>query len=185
MRKTFREELYISVDIEASGAIPGLFSMLSTGACVVGDVNKGFYIELKPLNDNFDAEAMQFTGGLSLETLKRNGTDPKTAMAQFEQWIREVSGNKRPVFVAFGASFDWMFVHWYFITFLGRNPFGHNGIDIKAYYMGMKHKKWSETGRKAIEKEFPARTAHTHNALEDAIGNAEIFEQMLRANVQP
>jgi hypothetical protein len=96
MRKTFREELYISVDIEASGPIPGLFSMLSTGACVVGDVNKGFYIELKPLNDNLDAEAMQFTGGLSLETLKRNGADPKTAMAQFEQWIREVSGNKRP-----------------------------------------------------------------------------------------
>lgn len=43
----------MTVDIEASGPIPGEYSMLSLGACIVGDISKRFYIEIKPINDNF------------------------------------------------------------------------------------------------------------------------------------
>ena len=40
------------------------------------------------------------------------------------------------MFVGFNAPFDWMFVNEYFHRHLGRNPFGHVAVDIKAYAMG-------------------------------------------------
>ncbi len=105
-----KPEVYISVDIEASGPIPGEFSMLSLGACVVGLPSKTFYVELKPINDHVIDQALQVSG-LQLADLKTKGEEPTQAMARFERWIKHISGESRPVFVAFNATFDWMFTH--------------------------------------------------------------------------
>lgn len=179
--KKSRQEKYISVDIEASGPIQGEFSMLSLGACVVGDENKTFYLEIKPLNNNFVEKALKIAR-LSMEELKIKGLEPAQAMANFEKWILEVSKDHRPVFVGFNATFDWMFTHWYFMKFLGRDPFGISGLDIKAYYMGLKNCSWNETIKKKVRLDFPSKTKHTHNALDDAIEQAEIFGKMMRAD---
>ncbi len=173
-----KKELYISVDIEASGSISGEYSMLSLGACVVGSKNETFYTEIKPINDNFVARAMD-VNKLSLKELKSRGEEPASAMASLERWIGKVAGENRPVFVGFNATFDWSFTHWYFIKFLGRDPFGISGLDIKAYYMGMKKTTWSETTKKKIRQYFSSSQKHTHNALDDAKEQAEIFEKML------
>jgi ribonuclease T len=172
-------EVYISVDVEASGPIPSEFSMLSIGACVVGQTDLTFYAELKPLNDNFVKSALDVSQ-LFLEQLKISGELPSEAMGRFERWIQRISAGKRPVYVAFNATFDWMFTHWYFVKFLGRDPFGISGLDIKAYYMGLKNAQWSETTKKHIRAVFQPGSRHTHNALEDAIEQAEIFEEMLK-----
>jgi len=71
-----------------------------------------------------------------MEKLLKEGVEPAAAMAQLEEWVLKVADGKRPILVAHNASFDWMFTHWYFIKFLGRDPLGISGIDIKAYYMG-------------------------------------------------
>ena len=173
-RKT---ELYISVDVETSGPIPAEFSLLSLGACVVGNINKNFYAEIRPLNDNFIKQALEVSG-LSMKELKIKGEKPAEAMGRFENWIKEASGDNRPVFVAFNATFDWSFTHWYFIKFLERDPFGISGLDIKAYFMGKHNTLWSETVKKKVRTFYPSKTAHTHNALDDAIEQAEIFEKM-------
>ena len=76
-----REEVFISVDIEASGPIPGEFSLLSIGACAVGDSTKTFYVQLKPLNNNFNKKAME-VNKLSLEDLEINGEKPVKAMGK-------------------------------------------------------------------------------------------------------
>jgi len=174
-----KQEKYISVDVETSGPIPGEFSMLSLGACIVGETYKNFYVKLKPLNDNFTKRAIEVSG-LSIEELKEKGTEPKEAMRKFKEWVEKASGDARPVFVGFNATFDWMFTHWYFMKFLGRDPFGISGLDVKAYYMGMKNCNWSETIKKKVRSEFPSKRKHTHNALDDAIEQAEIFEKMLK-----
>ena len=176
-----KSEIYISVDIEASGPIPGEYSMLSLGAAVVNDISKTFYIELKPINDNYIQRALEVSK-LSMNELKLRGIEPAKAMKDFEEWINEVCasiGNARPVFVAFNATFDWSFINYYFHKFLGRNPFGISGLDIKAYYMGMKHCSWGETVKKKIDMQFKSARKHTHNALDDAIEQAEIFEKMI------
>lgn len=172
------EEVFISVDIEASGPIPGEYSMLSLGACVASNTDESFYAELKPLNDNFTQQALD-VNGFSLEKLKVNGEEPRLAMERFENWIRQVSGDNRPVFVAFNATFDWSFTHWYMIKFLGRDPFGISGLDIKAYFMGKHHTTWGKTSKKDVRKKYPPLLSHTHQALDDAIEQAEIFSQML------
>jgi hypothetical protein len=45
-------DTFISVDVEASGPIPGEFSMLSLGACLVGQPTTSFYVELKLITPN-------------------------------------------------------------------------------------------------------------------------------------
>lgn len=171
-------ELYISVDVETSGPIPGDFSLLSIGACIASDFGKTFFAELKPLNSNFSQKAME-VNGLSLEKLEREGEKPAEAMGRFEKWIIDTCGEKKPVFVAFNATFDWSFTHWYFMKLLGRDPFGISGLDIKAYFMGLKKCTWKETGKKQVRTFFPSTQKHTHNALDDAVEQAEIFKGML------
>ncbi len=172
-------EVYSSVDIEASGPIPGEYSMLSLGACVVGDSSKRFYREFKPIGKRYDPEAVRVSG-LSLEALKQTGVEPAAGVSDFENWIRHVCNGNRPVFVAFNATFDWMFVAYQFHKFLGRNPFGVSGLDIKAYYMGKLDTSWSETIKSRLDKRFLSDKPHTHNALEDAVEQAEVFEKVLK-----
>ncbi len=180
--RTSPREVYISVDIEASGPIPGDYSMLSLGACVVGDTARNFYVEFVPLNDNFTPQAMQ-TCDLSLAELRARGTEPKTAMTEFGKWVQETADGAYPVMVGFNSPFDWSFVNYYFIHFVGKNPLGHSALDIKSYYMGAYHTTWSQTSL----KHFPPELNHlskplAHNALADAIQQAVIFEKLLSKN---
>jgi DNA polymerase III epsilon subunit-like protein len=171
------KEVFISVDIEAAGPIPGEYSMLSLGACVVGNPDESFYAELQPINDNFIQQALEVSG-FSLEALKATGEEPRLAMERFEGWIKQAAGDHRPVFVAFNATFDWSFTHWYLIKFLGRDPFGISGLDIKAYYMGKHHTSWGKTVKREVRSQYPPRFQHTHHALDDAKEQADIFAQM-------
>ncbi|HKZ35296.1 MAG TPA: 3'-5' exoribonuclease [Patescibacteria group bacterium] len=173
-----RPETYISVDVEASGPIPGEFSLLSIGACVVGRTSQTFYAELKPINNNFIPRAMA-VNRLSLDKLKKDGEAPAAAMARFAAWVTTAAADTRPVFVGFNATFDWSFTHWYFIKFLRVDPFGIAGLDIKSYFMGKHHSSWKETVKKKVRAIYPSQTAHTHNALDDAKEQAEIFAKMI------
>jgi DNA polymerase III epsilon subunit-like protein len=175
-------EIYFSIDVETAGPIPGEYSLLSIGACVVGDNAKRFYVELVPLNDNFTDEAMA-TCGISLAEFKTRGTPPRDAMAQFAAWVREHANSARPVFVGFNAPFDWSFVNYYFVKFLGvkKNPFGHSALDIKSYYMGAYGTTFLETSMRRMPPEIhPSDSPLSHNALDDAIQQAEIFERLLK-----
>jgi len=169
-------EGYISVDIEAAGPIPGEFSMLSVGACFVYNLSNTFYAELKPINKNFHPEALK-VAGFSLEELEQTGEMPDIAMRNFESWIKKSKG--RPVFVGFNATFDWQFINYYFVRFLGRNPFGISGLDIKAYYMGKFGKNWAETSKSKIPNFLKSGRQHTHNALDDAMEQAELFRNII------
>jgi DNA polymerase III epsilon subunit-like protein len=179
----YHPELFISVDIETDGPIPGPYSMLATGAVVVDGIFKTeFYAEMKPISTKFDPEALAVSG-LDRKRLIKEGADPKQAMGQFDRWVSQVCAptNAKPVFVGFAAPFDWIFNHWYFVNFLGRDPFGFTGLDIKAYYMGArKVPRWSDTSKSKLPDEFKFDLGH--NALEDAREQAKSFWRMLQAN---
>ncbi len=170
----------ISVDIEASGPIPGEFSMLSLGACVVGNRSMKFYVELKPINANFLQIALDVCK-LSMEELSVSGQDPEKAMESFKDWVVRVSGNRRPVFCSFGT-FDWMFAKWYLVRFGDPDLFGPNGCDMKSYYSGMMNAGFSASRKKEMDRRFLPAGKHTHNALDDALEQAEMFEKFLEYN---
>jgi hypothetical protein len=76
-----------------------------------------------------------------------------------------------------------MFVHWYFVRFTGRNPFGPtgSGVDLRSYWMGMTGCQWRDTGKPSIVTELGlTHLTHTHHAGEDAAELAEIFEAVQR-----
>ncbi len=173
-------ECYISVDIETSGPVPGIYSMLSLGACLVGMPEHTFYAELCPVTANAVPEALSVSG-FTLDQLTRTGRDPREVMGAFRDWVQAVSIGKVPVFVGFNASFDWSFVNWYFHVFLGENPFGLDALDIKAYYMGFSGCYWRETTSSQLPQQFQPIHRPTHNALDDAIAQAQIFKKLLVA----
>ena len=172
-------ETYISIDVETAGPNPSTYSLLSIGACTVFGPQKTFYIELQPVNENRTSEAMM-VGGLHWEKLKEKGIPPKDAMAKFASWMCKVTPvGSQPVFVAFNAPFDWMFVNDYFYRYLGENPFGHKALDIKAFYMGLHGVLWAETGMRYVSPRYLKDQNLTHHALRDALDQAEIFRKLL------
>ena len=173
------KEVYLSIDIETSGPNPGNYAMLSIGACTITEPKKSFYIELKPDADGFLPEALAISG-LSLKILRETGIPPKDAMLKFSQWIKNVvPEGSQPVFTAFNAPFDWMFVNDYFHRYLGYNPFGHKALDIKALYMGLRKTNWLETSYNTIIRNTGQETELSHQALEDATIQAKIFKILL------
>ena len=131
---TSKREVFISVDVETSGPIPGEYSLLMIGACLVDDPGVNFTSKLKPVGDKADPKALA-VAGLSLTELAVTGEEPAAAMTRFRDWTDTVCGaDGLPVFVGFNAAFDWSFVNYYFHRFVRMNPFGFAALDIKSYY---------------------------------------------------
>ncbi len=176
-------ELFVSVDVETAGPIPGEYSLLSIGACHVDDEAQTFSCELKPINRNADPKALEVSG-LSLATLEESGLTPADAMRAFRSWAKALAGDDATlVFVGLNAPFDWSFVNYYFHKYLGENPFGFAGLDIKAYYMGATGCAWSDTRSSRLAADLAPHRHGDHRALHYAQYQAELF-RLIRARVR-
>lgn len=127
-----RKEIYISVDIEADGPIPGTYSMTALGASVAGykdregnivkfdpDLKENqFYAELKPISNKFNLEALKVgvyenfnkeqviadpTGEQIRNYLTQNGETPEDAMTRFVKWVEKVKQDNEASSVVFAA----------------------------------------------------------------------------------
>lgn len=182
-------DLYISGDIEADGPIPGAYSMLAFGLAVAGRFDgrtfsvrdpeaATFYRELKPISDDFDPEALR-VAGLDRARLVTEGGVPEVAMREAASWVAEQAGDDRPVLVGYPVVFDWMFLHWYFVRFLGQSPFGFSGaLDMKTIYQQKARVALDEAGRNDLPPSLRSTRAHTHNARDDAVEQAEVFARL-------
>jgi hypothetical protein len=179
---TDRPELYVAVDVEADGPIPGPYSMLSLGMAVSGRPDLTFYTELRPISDDVVPEALAVSG-LDRDRLLREAPTATEAMAAAARWVEGLRALGRPVFLAAPAVWDGMFVHWYFVRFTGKNPFGGtgSGVDLRSYWMGMTDGAWSGTTNSTIKKAVGLKgLPHTHHAGEDAAELAAVFEAVRR-----
>jgi hypothetical protein len=182
-------DIYISADIEADGPIPGPYSMLAFGLAVAGRYDgdeflaaeagaETLYRELQPISEQSDPKALE-VAGLDRERLTSEGTDPEQAMGEASEWVSELAGSDRPVLVGYPVVFDWMFLHWYFVRYAGESPFGFSGaLDIKTMYQQKAGVTLSKAGRTDLPTELRSEREHTHNALDDAIEQGEIFARI-------
>ncbi|MDX3529157.1 exonuclease [Streptomyces sp. ID05-39B] len=185
-----RPSLYISVDIEADGPIPGPYSMLSLGAAVAGVQDaegftaadpeaRTFYRELRPIGDDFVPDALAVSG-LDRERLRVEGLEPALGLSQFTRWVREVSEGAQPVMCGYPASYDWTFLYWYLIRFTGESPFGHSGcLDMKTLYATKAGVPLRAVAKRSMPAELLPRRRHTHHALDDAVEQAELFAHLM------
>jgi DNA polymerase III epsilon subunit-like protein len=178
-------EFYISVDVETAGPYPEHYSLLSIGACTLERPRRTFYVELKPVGSEAIPSALEVSH-LNMQDLEEKGLEPGEAMTQFESWLNTVvPDGHRPVFVAFNAAFDWMFVGHYFHRYLGRNPFGHAALDMKSFYMALHGVPWNKTSMRFVSPRYLGDKKLEHHALQDAVDQADVFQGMLEESRCP
>ncbi|MNG26992.1 hypothetical protein D3C84_1120510 [compost metagenome] len=66
-------------------------------------------------------------------------------------------------------------MNYYFHEFVGENPFGIAALDIKSMYFGATASTWRSTRSSEIDKVVSPNSAGDHDALHDAIYQAELF----------
>lgn len=186
-RSEKKVDVYFSADVETDGPIPGSYSILSFGIVYAGSFDgqhfvrprafdQQFYCELQPISDRFQPEALQ-VNGLNREHLKRHGSNPRDAMNEAGRWIRSIAGTGNPVLVAYPVSFDWTWLYWYFTEFADEgSPFGYSHcFDVKTAVAVKGHMPIVTASRSKLPPELLSNRPHTHNALDDAVEQAEIF----------
>ena len=160
---------FFMVDIEADGPIPGDYSMIALGAVVVEpSLSRTFYGRLAPISDQWLPEALNVSSFTREETLAFD--PPADVMHRFVEWVRQSSAG-RPMFVSDNNGFDWQFVNWYLHHFTADNPFGHSSTNLGSLYKGLMKDAFASF-------KHLRTTAHTHNPVDDAMGNAEALLRM-------
>lgn len=176
-------EIYVSTDAEVDGPIPGPHSMLSFASAA--------FLPDKTQVSTFSRNLLLLAGARpNEETMKfwrarpeawaaarHDARDPAHAMNDYVRWLDELPG--KPVFVGYPAAFDFLFVYWYLMRFVGRSPFSHSALDIKTMAMVLLRKGYRETSKKTMPRHWFDETPHAHIALDDAIEQGRLFCNIL------
>ena len=129
-------ELYVSTDVEVDGPIPGPYSMLSFGSAAYRADKKlisTYAANLEALpgaSEHPDTMAWWAERPEVWAASRTDLRDPAEAMGDYVNWLDSLPG--KPVFVGYPAAFDFLFVYWYLIRFVGRSPFSFAALDIKT-----------------------------------------------------
>lgn len=179
-------EIYISTDVETDGPIPGPHSMLSIGSAA--------YTADKVLVATFTANLEVLPGAQAhpktaewwatqpeaWAACRKDLESPGSAMTRYVAWVKSLPG--KPVFVAYPAGFDFMFVYWYMMKYVGESPFSYSALDIKTFAMAVLKTRYRETSKRSMPRRWFDDSPHTHIALDDAIEQGALFCNMLREN---
>jgi hypothetical protein len=177
------QEIYVSVDIETDGPIPGLHSMLSLGAAAFGrggQLMGCFSVNLQTLpgmSQDVRTMAWWATQPEAWAACREAPEPPEQAMPRFVAWVKALPG--RPLCVAYPAAFDFPFIQFYLNEFVGENPFGYGVIDIRSHAMGVLGCDYRDTRKERLPAGCVAPLAHTHVALDDALEQGRLFCNML------
>jgi hypothetical protein len=105
---------------------------------------------------------------------------PEAALRRYVDWLKTLPG--KPVFVAYPAGFDFLFVYWYLIRFAGESPFSFSALDMKTYAMALLKTEYREAVKRNMPRRWFDSLPHTHVALDDAIEQGALFCNMLAEN---
>ena len=157
---------YIFVDVEAVGTSPVGGTMTEFGAVHEKSL-KTFHGRIYEGTPNPDNPAVPIVG-------KQISTYKKVA-EEFAEWLKEVGGNERPVFISDNVAYDWQWISGMFDVAGMPNPFGHSGRRISDFYAGVMNNFGDTQGWKRWRV-----TKHDHNPVNDAMGNVEAFQVIKR-----
>jgi len=164
------------LDVEADGPAVGLYNMISFGLVSVADPANGFLGEVAPVLESAGVQQAREVVGIDYETQKGYRA-PDIVMREAVAWVNDVTGGKRAVFWSDNPAFDWQWWNWYCHKFVGDNPGGFSARRIGDLDAGRRGEPLNTSAFKKRRE-----TAHTHNPVDDARGNAEalrwVLEQM-------
>lgn len=182
--------LYVSLDIETTGPVPGLHSMIQLGAVPIldGKVREdwGFSCWFKELDDarwdpmtgawaRLEGHVLAAHSKAEQEGLLR---EPAHGTADFAYWVENLPG--KPIAAAWPAAFDFSFVNYYAHRFLHRNPLGFACLDIRSYVAGLYRQDYYDKTEPDMWWLAGVKDeAHEHDALADALRQAKVLAKAL------
>lgn len=183
-------QIYIIVDIELNGLVPGKHSMISIGAVASTEDQEldSFYKKLLPLDDLFTApETMSWwkTQPKAWEEVNTGAEPASIVIEEFREWVE--SFGKSPIFVASPLVLDYPFIKWYLHKFGGKQLFEDSTptqrtLDLASYTAGKLDIPLSVSRRMQLSTEITqGMPEHSHKAIDDARGYGVILRNVLKA----
>jgi DNA polymerase III epsilon subunit-like protein len=161
------------VDVEADGPAVGLYSMVSMGLVDLDNFDRTFYSTVAPIEGaSWKPDALAVSGFTREEHLSFE--DPLTVTRKLVEWTNNNYGDERIVLWSDNIAFDWQWLNYYCYKYQFYSPFGHSGRRIGDFAAGLNRKIKDQSSWKKLRG-----TKHTHNALDDAKGNAEALKKLL------
>jgi hypothetical protein len=179
-------EIYVSTDVETDGPIPGPHSMLGFASAAYGSDKSLVGTFAANLETLPGAQAQAATMSWWRQhpdvwaATRTDLQDPADAMRRYAAWVKQLPG--RPVFVAYPAGFDFLFVYWYLIRFTGESPFSFSALDIKTYAMALLKTEYRQATKRNMPRRWFDPLPHSHRALDDALEQGALFCNMLAEN---
>ncbi|MFC7360576.1 hypothetical protein [Nocardioides astragali] len=194
------ERVYVVTDIEVDGFVPGASSMLSFASVAVTASGKPvgeFEAVLEPLpGAEADPDVMAFFHSQPPEVLAAATADPRPVpevMADFVSWVRGL-GEARE-FVSSPLGFDGMYVDHYLRRFTPYavcqgmydtdRLFHGPGLCLKSLACGVTGGDWATFSVHDLPSEWFGDVPHTHRAIDDARGYANLLVEVLRRSRRP
>jgi len=160
--------------------------MLSLGSVALDDDGKevsSFSMNLKELDGAIqDKDTMKWWSSKpkAWEAARRDPKSPQEVMKAFNTWVKGIAEprNSNPIFLAYPTVFDYAYVRWYLIKFVGSDIFDLASIDIRSYAMHAIGKDYSNS--KINFSNGSKKKELTHVALADARDQASIFVELYK-----
>lgn len=184
-------DIFFSVDCEFSGPIPGPNYMMSLGS-VAFSLDQGvlgkFAVNFVPLpGATMDPKTQKFwdRNPEAYEATKYTQVDPVEGMKQYNAHIMSVLQKhakqaQAPIFIEYPGAADFMWVFWYFHKFLRACPFSHSSFSLKTAACVIMQEPFRRSTKANMPRRwFNENLKHTHLALDDALGQADLAVRML------
>lgn len=159
---------HVVIDVESTGPCPEYYSLIEIGAVTLD--GKEFHHRMRPVRGAYvDPGALRAIGRTEEEIAE--WPDRVDAITSFIAWLHSIEGHL--ISWSDNPAFDWQFIN-HAVCYYGRNPLGHSMRRIGDLWAGCRGRPLDTSGWKKLR-----RTKHTHNALDDARGNAEALREIL------
>lgn len=180
------EQRLFIVDVEATGPTP-LGGVMTEFGVVDFDSFDWFHGGLWDFEPHPDIPALPVvTDDVPSPSFKTSSIDrvnlPTTAevLVSLVDWVADVADGDRPVFVSDNPGFDFMWMACAFDEAGIENPFGYSSRRIGDFAAGLERDWKRSSAWKRLRQ-----TKHTHNPVDDAIGNAQALRALIRRSEQP
>ncbi len=186
-------EIYLSVDVEADGPIPGPYSMLSFGIAALS-IEKvllaTFTRNLEPLPGAAQHPRVMAwwrstpAHWAAYERTRENVQPVRESMLACDAWVKSLTVHGKPCAVGAPAAYDYgAWLYWYLACAVGDVPeLGFSALDLKSFAFGrLPGTRYRSLGKSTYPPEwFDEDTPHTHVALDDAIEHGCILVNAIR-----
>ena len=186
--------VFVVTDIEADGPTPLHHSMLSFASVAIdaaGTCHGEFEAQLTPRPDRTtDQTTMAWwqTQPEAWAAATTDAEDPALVMPRFAEWVESLPGPR--VFAAAPMMFDGLWMDHYLDEFAGtrvlggpfktRQIFRGGGVCLYTMAGTLRGAPYTDWGMSKLPAELYGHIAHTHKAIDDARGFANVLVELFK-----